>query len=589
MTRARPGHAWKVHPRVRETWRVRPRVLRRPALLALAAGLPVVETIALIAAGQRAALGLAPQATAIPPFGVLHDLRWLFVYTWSAWSVALALVALVVVRAALHTALVVCAWPDDRPRPGLGEVARRSLVATIVGVVLVWPIVTLEFAAAATALATVLYAGLLLMLLVAPTLTYGVAAGAWWRRWPPLRSVVWVYASFVVLSLAAGAIELAPLWLAPVVAAVAGVFDAWAWTSIVSADLSARAPCRRFPAGVFSAFVAYAVVVGSMAFAFGGGQPTSGARHAPAATPGAARGRLPVLLVAGFGSRYDGTIDVDLGPDTFVWRYSYAGFGRDGRPRPYDESSTYQSLDLSVDRMAAQVARLHTLTGRPVLVVATSEGSVVARSYVGLVRDAPVNHLLMLSPLIWPDQVYWPAADGAGRGDGARWAIARVGDLASSITKFHFSVDMPFLRSLLAHADALRAGMSCPAHGVDVDAVVPAAGTAAVPSRRRVRIPVDVVSGFHGSAVDAAAIPGVVRTFLRDGRLPANGFWNIADDAVRAAASAWRVPEMPLDLNAAWDVPGGSPSEPTCATAARGFARWRAQRAARPGGRAAGP
>lgn len=569
-----------MHLRVRETWRVRPRILRRPALLALAAGLPFVEAVLLIALGQRAALGLAPQASAIPPFGALHDLRWVMVYTWSPWSVALALVALVVVRSMLHSALVMLAWPDGHMRPDVRAVVRRSAVATVVCVVLVWPVATLLFAAAATALATVLYAGLLLLLLLAPALTYGVATGAWWRRWPPLRAVAWVYASFVVLSLAAAAIELAPVWLAPIVAAVAGVFDAWAWTSIVAADLTGRAPMRRFPAGIVSAFVAYAIVVASMGFAFGSGRATTGRAPAPAATPAAARGRLPVLLVAGFGSTYDGTINLDLGPHAFVWRYSYAGFGRDGRPRPYAPSSTYESLDTSIDRMAEQVARLRALTGRPVLIVATSEGSVVARSYLALVRGAPVSHLLMLSPLIWPDQVYWPARDGVGRGDGARWAIALVGDLASSITKFHFSVDMPFLRTLLAHADALRAGMSCPAPGIDVDAVVPAAGTAAVPSYRRMRIHVDVVSGFHGSAVDAAAIPGVVRTFLAGGRLPATGFWNIADDALRAAASAWRVPELPLDLNAAWKAPGRLPSSPTCATAARGFARWRAQRRA---------
>ena len=133
---------------------------------------------------------------------------------------------------------------------------------------------------------------------------------------------------------------------------------------------------------------------------------------------------------------------------------------------------------------------------------------------------------------------------------------------------------MPFLRTLLVHADALYDGMSCPTPGVDIDAIVPAAGTVATPVHRDAHIPVDVVSGFHGSAVDAADVPSVVTRLLRNGRIPTTGGWNVFDGALRATAAAWRVPRLALNDNGPWRTPAVRSHETGCALADAGFARW---------------
>jgi len=423
---------------------------RRPAALAVGAGLPLVEALLLVAAGRHDSLGPAPQASALAPYAVLHDLRWLMVFAWSPWSVGLALAGLVAARATIQTALVAAVWPRERPRPPTRLLAMRSAQLVVICLAVLWPAATLAFGAGATGLATLLYLGLALVLLLAPLLVHGAATGTWWRRLPAARAVGRAYASFAVLSLAAAGMELAPVVLAPVVAVAAGVFNAWAWSGIVAVDAAGREPARRFPANAAAVLSVYGAVLILVAVAFRSGPSHSGPHRPPPAIGPSARGRTPVLLVSGYGSSYDGTLDIAFDDRYLTWRFSYAGLGPDGRPRPYRAESTYRSLDTSIDRLAAQVEAMHHRTGRQVVIVASSEGSVVARSYIGLTPRAPVGHLLMLSPLVRPDQVYWPGPSGAGRGDLARWAIDAVGVLADRLTAFRVDPDLPFLRSMLA-------------------------------------------------------------------------------------------------------------------------------------------
>lgn len=63
-------------------------------LFALAVGGAAAEAIVLQALGFVSALPLAPQLSAPAPFGVFHDVRWVWTYAWSWPSVAWQLVAL---------------------------------------------------------------------------------------------------------------------------------------------------------------------------------------------------------------------------------------------------------------------------------------------------------------------------------------------------------------------------------------------------------------------------------------------------------------------------------------------------------------
>ena len=67
-------------------------------LLLLCVGLPLAEMGVLEALGIPSGLGLAGQATAPGPFGVFHDLRWLFVFHDSILGFGLAAIALVAGR-----------------------------------------------------------------------------------------------------------------------------------------------------------------------------------------------------------------------------------------------------------------------------------------------------------------------------------------------------------------------------------------------------------------------------------------------------------------------------------------------------------
>src|SRR5512135_75501 len=93
-------------------------------LAAVAVALPMVEALFLDLFGPAPARALAPQASALGPFGIFHDLRWLLVYhsTWLLF--ALELVAAIVVRGALIGLLVRLAWPETSRRPS----ARASIV-----------------------------------------------------------------------------------------------------------------------------------------------------------------------------------------------------------------------------------------------------------------------------------------------------------------------------------------------------------------------------------------------------------------------------------------------------------------------------
>ena len=53
---------------------------RLPLLVGLTAGPATVEAAVLAGTGDHSSLALAPQVTAPNPFGIFHDLRWIFVY-----------------------------------------------------------------------------------------------------------------------------------------------------------------------------------------------------------------------------------------------------------------------------------------------------------------------------------------------------------------------------------------------------------------------------------------------------------------------------------------------------------------------------
>ena len=110
---------------------------------------------------------------------------------------------------------------------------------------------------------------------------------------------------------------------------------------------------------------------------------------------------------------------------------------------------------------------------------------------------------------------------------------------------------MPFLRSIVDHAPALRRGMLCPAPNVPVVAIEPVAGDASIPPVGfPALIPVKVVAGFHGAGMNAA------RTLVSAHAVPSQVTGvGLVNRFIRAGATAWMVPELPVSFNASWSAP----------------------------------
>src|ERR1700734_1112656 len=216
---------------------------RHRGLIAFSAGGAMAEAIALsfLAPSARP---LAPQVTALPPLAAYHDLRWLFAFNQSWLGFTAVLVALVVTRAAVDAVLIQLAWPRQAD-PTLPSVPRphflTSLVPCIVLTVLVGlvlsPVVTLMFGVALLPFSWPYLAAVPILLGTAAALSQGGVGQAWWRRLPPLRTAVWVLATFLVLSAASVLMTRLDSVAAVAVAGLAGIVDARAWYGLTAAAI----------------------------------------------------------------------------------------------------------------------------------------------------------------------------------------------------------------------------------------------------------------------------------------------------------------------------------------------------------------
>ena len=250
---------------------------------------------------------LAPQASAIAPFGVFSDLRWVSVYNNSWAALAAELAGVLVVRSALTALSIALAWPANLRPPGVGKLVRRSLFATALAAVLLSPSVTLLFGLAALPVSWLFLAAVPAALLVAFIIHPAAVSGDWWQRLVAPRAVACVALSFLVLSLEGAAINAAPVALWPVVAAFGGLFNAWSWVTLVHSVADRRPVRRSVPVAAIAALALVSAVVAGTVIGFGEARKAEvqalKARTTAAAEP--AYG-LSVLVVTGYGSSWSG-------------------------------------------------------------------------------------------------------------------------------------------------------------------------------------------------------------------------------------------------------------------------------------------
>jgi hypothetical protein len=543
--------------------------LRHRGLILAAAGGAVAEAglLTLIAPSARP---VAPQVTAIPVLAAYHDLRWLFTDSGSWLGFAGITLAVLLFRAAVDTALLRLAWPRELRAPDLGRAFWSCMALTAVAWLLLSPAVTLAFGVAVLPFSWPFLAALPIMLGIAAALSHGGVIVAWWRRLPPLRSVLWLFSSFLVLSAGAAVIAHLGTPAALGVAAVTGIVNARAWYGLagVAARLHPRTPASvpakvlfGLPFAPIAAVMALALVVGVARLMFTGtiqlpistASPAAAANALSAGTAQAAATATPataeaaagaaVLVVSGFGSS---CCDAANGlrakmPGADVRQFSYVGL--DSRDFPVRHGPSADDLPLPVlgDRLAAQLEVLHNQTHRPVDVVAESEGTLGVYAMLSRHPDLPVGSVVLLSPIVDPGRVSYPSGPGADSVSEA--ALNELNYLAGEISPYGPSGAQHLLSSVsefgAQYFNTVRADSGKSLRWL---AVVPLADAVTLPL---CTLPPDVivVPAFHGGLLGDGSVLPMVASFLEGQQVSGPPDMREAAEIITGAAAAWRMPD----------------------------------------------
>lgn len=512
-------------------------------LAALAAGLPMVEAV-LIDVFAPSARALAPQASALGPYGVFHDLRWLLVYHRSWIFFIIELTVAVLVRGALIGLFVREAWPDATGKPSARKAIARGTLFTAGAVVLLGPWAIIMFAQAVIPISWFFFAAIPPFLFIA-ALIHHASVSSWLRR-PPMRVFGMVLLSFFVLSIGGALMTLATRPVGVVVAGAVGLFNAYAWRATVSGVVSRR-EARRTVLVPAVLVVFLAVVVGGSAVGFAAKAP----RPTDAkSTPDLHTTGKPVLIVKGFGGSYAGGRTYDFGSGFLTRRYSYAGVTPIGRPLPYKPIDTSAPIGTLVARMDQQVRALNHTTKQPVAIIAESEGSLIAERYLETAPSAPVDSMIVLSPILGPGSVYYPPRGRDGWGVAAGWGLRGLASLMSAVSPLHFEADAPIVRDVVDEPSAFHD--TCSNSLVSRVDFLPLADALAAREEGVTLAGVKVVTAFHGGLLGDPRVRTSIRNvLLNDPDAPSPSLRTL-ETVVWAGAGAWRVPPLEPSLNPAW-------------------------------------
>ncbi len=563
------------------SWAAREFLAHR-GLIALSAGAAMAEAVLLCWLAPPAR-SLAGQVTAVAPLALFHDLRWMYGYdrSWAGFAVLLA--AVLGIRSALNTALIRLAWPRSVPAPGLADMFRSAAGLTAGACLLLSPVAAMALGVAILPFSWPFLATVPVMLLISLPLSHGGILGSWWRTLPPPRAMYWLLADFATLSVVAAAIGRLPVAAAIPVCGLAGVANARAWYGVTRAvvrregarrDLVAAVTRRpaplplSVPLAPVAMVLALAMVVGltRLAFVIGNpphhsnlaavspapdaaGVPGRSAASGPASSqvngsassvaPGRAA-RDPVLEIRGFGSTCCAAPRTlrPVAPGALVQQFSYRGMTSSGHPLPQGSAASDLPLPALGRRIAAQVRRLHQETGRPVDIIAESEGTLGVDAMLATHHGLPLGSVVMMSPIVAPGQVTYPGGNGQllVPADELRAMVWFVGGLSpfgpSGAQRLIDSVD---------EVGARFAASAARHHPLRWLLLVPLADAVTLPV---CPLPQDirVVPALHGDLLGSPGVTTMVRGFLAHQRVPEPDGYRATAEIVAAAAAAWRMP-----------------------------------------------
>jgi hypothetical protein len=532
-------------------------------LMAFSAACAMSEA-AILTLVAPAARALSPQVTAPPPLAVFHDLRWLFGNNRSWGEFVAGAVLLIIGRSGVNTMLTLLAWPKDLPRPRVSAIVRTSLAFTLLAGLLMVPIVTLMFGVAVLPFSWPFLAAMPVMLAIALPLSHGGVTSAWWRRLPPARAVGWALACFLEYSLAGTLIARLPTAGIIVVAGLAGVVNARAWYGLTAAvarpaRTRPRPSMAWIPVAPLAAVSTIVLAVGAARLIFQAGAVPSAApgiaaasagivaaagSTSAAAAPGVSGPRHAVLVISGFGSSCCQTADGLQQADTgmLVQQFSYQGLNAAGKPVPQGPTASDMPLPRLGDMIAAQVQRLYQQTGRPVDLVAESEGTLGVYAMFARHPNVPVGSIVLLSPIVAPGQISFPDPGQQGPGMVSGYALRALDSFVGGLSQFGTSGAQRLLTSVSSVGASYAASAS---HGKARRwlALVPLADAVTLPV---CSLPenVVIVPAFHGGLLGDPPVLTMVTGFLAGHSVSALPDMREAAELVTSAALAWRMPQI---------------------------------------------
>ena len=490
---------------------------------------------------------------------MFHDLRWLLVYhpSWQLFVVLAA--AFLAGRVALDVWLVRAAWPQGVALLPRREHIRHAARFTALTMVVLLPFAVLVFAMAVTSLSWLFFVAVPVLVMVALLVHQGEVTTDWWRATPTRRSVTAILQAFVVLTLAGAVLSAVPRVLVPFVAAIAGVAVARCRLRGVHALAGREPTTRRRPFAVVGLAAMLALVVVGTAVGFAVSVAVEAGRTPLAAASPDATGS-PVLVVKGFNSKWEGVTRRWVRGGHRLRRFSYAGLDVQDEPRPYERSATHQSLPELAREMRRQIAAFHEATGERVSIVAESEGALVAQTYLAATPHAPVDAVVLLSPLLAPGRVSYPPLGENGWGVVSGTLLGGIAAALGTVGPVDVSADTPLFRSIVDEGPTLGALLACPPPGIRSFAVLPLDAGVAAPAPAEVAYEHEVVPAFHGGLLGDDTTARHVEQVLAGEPAPeGSSFWSAIGDGVNALASGWQAPDLEPNLVPDWrDLPMGS-------------------------------
>lgn len=504
---------------------------------ALVAGCGPVVAWSVLSATGAADAALAAHVTAPFPFGWIHDLRWVAVLHESWGSLTVAVLVALAARTSVIVAIVRGAQATPEP---LRQIALRVIGAEVVIAAFAWPWISLLYSSQVVSLSWPFIAGVGPLILIVPWVAHAPATPGWWCRRPPAGVVAWSTATFVVITLLGGVMAATAAAWSFLAVVAAGAWHAFGWMRIVRACEASRDGIRSSLTGpvlglpLTTAMILAAGLVGlEIGVAEDGGVGP---------VPNASRVRYdgPVLVLSGFEVGWEGERQRWFGSRA-AQRFSY-GESRTGHPSPYGARETLGDLFDHVAEFEAQVRALARRSGRPVSVVAESEGSLVARVAITTVPDLPVDRLVLVSPLLSPGRLSYPPPGQQAAGLAVGWGLRGPGALASTFGPLSLVPDTAILRSINRHATALEDVMRCPTPGVEVHAFVPALDALGHPRLDSLRDRPIIVRGVHGQQLNTRSVQGEIATLLQGAKPNSHGASERWYLVLERLAAGWHVP-----------------------------------------------